>query len=318
MIFRLVWTGLLIAFAVAANAAWNNPYPPEESAQNIFYSAFSERPNHLDPARSYSSNEIVFTGQIYEPPLQYHYLKRPYELIPLAAESMPETVYLDRQGQPLDNPQNVEDIAFTVYKIRIRQGIMYQPHPAFARDVFGTPQYLDLRRKHLRGINKLSDFRETGTRELVAADYVYEIKRLAHPALQSPIFGLMSEYIVGLADYAKTLQTAWDALKKKKGENAFLDLRLYDLEGVRATGRYTYEIKIRGKYPQMKYWLAMPFFAPMPPEADQFYSQPGMKERNITLDWYPVGTGPYMLTVNNPNRRMVLARNPNFRGEQYP
>jgi ABC-type transport system substrate-binding protein len=62
----------------------------------------------------------------------------------------------------------------------------------------------------------------------------------------------------------------------------------------------------------------MPFFAPVPHEADRFYSQAGMKERNITLDWYPVGTGPYMLTVNNPNRQMILSRNPNFHGESYP
>jgi ABC-type transport system substrate-binding protein len=62
----------------------------------------------------------------------------------------------------------------------------------------------------------------------------------------------------------------------------------------------------------------MPFFAPVPQEVDQFYSQPGMKQRNITLDWYPVGTGPYMLTVNNPNRQMVMERNPNFHGETYP
>ncbi|MFQ5780244.1 MAG: ABC transporter substrate-binding protein, partial [Nitrospiria bacterium] len=46
--------------------------------------------------------------------------------------------------------------------------------------------------------------------------------------------------------------------------------------------------------------------------------QPGLAEKNITLDWYPVGTGPYMLTINNPNRRMVLARNPNFHSETYP
>ncbi len=36
------------------------------------------------------------------------------------------------------------------------------------------------------------------------------------------------------------------------------------------------------------------------------------------LDWYPVGTGPFMLTENNPNLRMVLSRNPNFCGETYP
>jgi oligopeptide transport system substrate-binding protein len=43
-----------------------------------------------------------------------------------------------------------------------------------------------------------------------------------------------------------------------------------------------------------------------------------MAERNLTLDWYPIGTGPYMLSENNPNARMVLERNPNFRRETYP
>jgi ABC-type transport system substrate-binding protein len=62
----------------------------------------------------------------------------------------------------------------------------------------------------------------------------------------------------------------------------------------------------------------MSFFSPMPWEADLFYSQEGLAEKNISLDWYPIGTGPFMLTENNPNRRMVLERNPNFRGELFP
>src|SRR5581483_6568486 len=59
-------------------------------------------------------------------------------------------------------------------------------------------------------------------------------------------------------------------------------------------------------------------FAPVPWEADRFFSQPGMAEKNFTLDWWPVGTGAYMLTENNPNARMVLERNPNYHGETYP
>ncbi|MGR8932238.1 MAG: ABC transporter substrate-binding protein, partial [Gammaproteobacteria bacterium] len=38
----------------------------------------------------------------------------------------------------------------------------------------------------------------------------------------------------------------------------------------------------------------------------------------ITLDWYPVGTGPYWLEENNPNRRMVLSKNPNYHPDFYP
>jgi hypothetical protein len=45
----------------------------------------------------------------------------------------------------------------------------------------------------------------------------------------------------------------------------------------------------------------MPFFAPMPWEADAFYSQQGLIDKNITLDWQPLGTGAFMLEENNPN-----------------
>ncbi len=75
------------------NLPWNDPYPNEDPSGNILFSAFSERPKHLDPARSYSSPEWSIIGQIYEPPLQYHYLKRPYVLEPLLAAHIPQHKY---------------------------------------------------------------------------------------------------------------------------------------------------------------------------------------------------------------------------------
>ena len=101
-------------------------------------------------------------------------------------------------------------------------------------------------------------------------------------------------------------------------DKPYIDLRLFPLSGVQVEDRYRFRIRLRGKYPQFRYWMAMPFFAPMPWEADAFYSQEGMSDRNITLNWYPVGTGPFMLTENNPNLRMVLSKNPHFHGELYP
>ena len=210
-------------------------------------------------------------------------------------------------------------VAHSIYEIRIKPGIKYQPHPAFAGDAPGRYRYHDLSRQDLEGIHRLTDFAHTGSRELVAADYVYQLKRMAHPKLHCPIAGMMGKYIAGLTEYGKTLSQAL-AKQDAEGdsEGSFIDLRRYPHPGVTVVDRYTYRVTIRGKYPQFVYWLAMPFFAPMPWEADLFHSQPGMAERNITLDWYPVGTGPFMLVENNPNRRMVLARNPNFRDERYP
>ncbi len=319
MLARWLWLAMLLPLTACSERPWNNPYPAAEDDQNILYASFRERPKHLDPARSYSSNEYLFIAQIYEPPLQYHYLKRPYTLVPLTAAAMPQARYYDAQGReipPAEARDGSRPVAYTVYEIRIRPGIRYQPHPAFARDASGRYLYHDLDPQRLRGIHTLADFPETDTRELVAADYVYQIKRLAHPRLFSPIFGIMREYIVGLDELAARLREADREMRAAGG--TYLDLTRFPLAGVEVVDRYTYRIKVRGKYPQLLYWLAMPFFAPMPPEADRFYSQPGMAEKNITLDWYPVGTGPYMLTVNDPNRRMVLERNPNFHGERYP
>jgi ABC-type transport system substrate-binding protein len=315
---RLAGICCLLLIAGCDDRPWNRPYPAGDASRNIYYASFSERPNHLDPAQSYSSNEVTFTGQIYEPPLQYHYLKRPYQLIPLTATEVPVAHYLDADGQPLPDDADSEHIAFSYYDIHIQPGIHYQPHPAFALDEQGGLLYSALGEAELEDIHTLSDFSESGSRELVAADYVYQIKRLAHPKLHSPIFGLMSDYIVGLSEYAGTLEAAYEKLADGRDGGVYLDLARYPLAGAEILDRYSYRIKIRGKYPQLLYWLAMPFFAPVPPEADAFYSQPGMQERNITLDWFPVGTGPYMLTVNNPNRQMVMERNPNFHGERYP
>ncbi len=312
---RLWFISLFLPVLLAGcGEVWNNPYPHEDSGQNTLYSVFEERPKHLDPARSYSSNEVEFTGQIYEPPLQYHFLKRPYTLEPLTTAGLPVVRYWSSDGHELSPEAPAYAIARTTYDISIKPGIRYQPHPAFAVEESGQPRYLGLNEQGLASINTLGDFVYTGTRELTAEDYIYEIKRLASPRLNSPIFGLMSEYIDGLDELNRQLVVVAKSLPR----DAWLDLRPYEFPGAKATGRYSFRITLKTHYPQFIYWLAMPFFAPVPWEAERFYTQPGMAERNLNLDWFPVGTGPFMLSENDPNRRMVMARNPNFHGENYP
>ena len=77
----------------------------------------------------------------------------------------------------------------------------------------------------------------------------------------------------------------------------YLDLRKYDLPGVQVIDDHTLRISLTRKYPQFVYWLAMPFFAPMPWEAERFYTQSAAVEQNITLNRFPVGTGAYTLAV---------------------
>lgn len=302
---------LLILLNGCGERAWNAPYPASEAKSNTLYSSFSERPKHLDPARSYAANEYAFIAQIYEPPLQYHFLKRPYQLVPLAAEHVPEPLFLDQAGNPLPDEAPAAEVAFSDYEIHIKPGMRYQPHPALAKDDEGVYLYHQLSEAAVERVNTLADFPHTGTREATAEDFIYQIKRLANPRLHSPIASIMAEYIVGFSEFGSELTAA--------GNNGdFIDLRKYRMAGVTQLDRYRFKVRLRGKYPQFVYWLAMTFFAPMPWEADLFYSQPGLDKRNISLNWYPIGTGPFMLAENNPNLRMVLARNPHFHGEAYP
>ena len=306
---------LLPLLAGCGDQPLNDPYPKGQAGKNTLYTAFAERPKHLDPARSYSEDEARYVAQIYEPLLQYHYLKKPFTLVPLTAAEMPKIVYLGRDLKPLPEGVADEAIAFSEYDIRLRPDIRFQPHPAFAKSPDGRFRYHDLTAEELQGIKSIADFTETGTRELIAEDYLYGIKRLVHPQLHSPIADLMQEHITGLKALSDQVEKDFSASKDK---SSFFDIRGYTLEGVTVIDPHHFKIRLNGKYPQFRFWLAMTFFAPVPWEADQFYKQKGLIAKNISLDWYPVGTGAYLMAENNPNRRIVLTKNPNYHEDYYP
>jgi len=320
-----VKTSLLFLSALAAMlaACSNSPYPIGAEKENTLFNSFDERsPRYLDPVASYTNPETVYTFQIYEPLYGYHYLKRPYELVPKAAQAVVPPYYLDKDGKRLPNDAPVEQIAESVYDIPIKKGILFAPHPAFAKDAKGNYLYHHLTREQLGSKRSPWEFAEQGTRELTAEDYVYGIKRNATPRIETPLYSVFAEHLLGLKDYrkrveeenAKLLKGLPDSLQDKP----FLDFRQWDLSGVQALDRYTVRMRIMGKYPQWKFWLAMPFTAPMPWEADAFYAQPGMAENSMSLNQWPVGTGPFMMTEFVQDRRHVMKRNPNYRGEPYP
>lgn len=302
---RIQWIMTLISMAVVSISAPIN-YPHLEQNSQSIHGAFAQAPKTLDPARAYSSDEIQIIAQIYEPVLQYHYLKRPYQLTTLTAQKMPKISH-----------QKIPDKNITTYTIAIKPGIFYAPHPGLAKQDNGRFWYHELSKQAIAPFNQLSQFKHQGTRELQASDYVYEIKRLADPRLHSPIFGFLSDYIVGLKDYRKTLSKALKNPERPK-PHWYLNLRHYPLPGVTVLDRYHFQIHIKGNYPQFKYWLAMTFFSPIPWEVDYFYAQPGMKEKNFSFDWQPIGTGPFMLIENNPNKAMILTKNPMFHPEFFP
>lgn len=304
----MIFSSFVMLFA-CSEEPWNDPYPHFDDHNKTLYTAFNERPKHLDPALSYEASEAVITYATYEPPLQYDYLARPYKLIPLTAVQLPTIRYLDEKNQET----NKENAKVSVYRIQIKPNLFYQPHPAFVFDeTQGEYLYIDNPKSDMNYASPYL-FPKQATKELTAEDYIYQIKRLASPAINSPIQGLMKKVIFDFANYSKQLKKIES---NKPGQ--FINLTDYDFNGVKLIDKYTYEITINGDYPQFLNWLAMPFFAPVPWQVAQFYAQPVLQKKNITLDWFPVGTGAFYLIENNPNLQMKLVKNPNFHGEKFP
>jgi ABC-type transport system substrate-binding protein len=314
---------LMLVLLCTLAACNNSPWPVGAEGENTLYNAFQERsPRYLDATASYSLPETPVTYSVYEPLYAYHHLKRPYTLVPRAAEAVVPPYYLDKAGQRLPQDAPADQIAESVYELRIRQGVMYAPHPAFAKNDKGEYLYHHLRAEDVKDKHSPWDFAQTGTRELTAEDFVYAFKRHATPRIETPFSSVFTEHIVGLKEYV-ALMKAEDAkllqgLPADARDKPFLDFRRWPLPGVQALDRYTLRIRVMGKRPAWKYWMAMTAAAPQPWEADAFYAQPGMAGNGLALIRWPVGTGPFMLREFVQDQRYVLVRNPNYRGTPYP
>jgi hypothetical protein len=130
---RAFWcVGATLGLA-ALGACSNDPHPAGLASTNTLIETFAERsPRYLDPTASYSNNESKWTYQTYDTLYGYHYFKRPYQLIPKAAAEMPLVRYFDKADKELPETASGDEVAYSVYDIRLKPGMKYAPHPAFA------------------------------------------------------------------------------------------------------------------------------------------------------------------------------------------
>ncbi|MDP6979302.1 MAG: ABC transporter substrate-binding protein [Myxococcota bacterium] len=273
-VVRCVAVFACAAFALSCS---NSPYPDRDDDVKILYSVYGEAPKTLDPAVSYNVSSSRIISAICETLLEYHYLKRPYELIPGLAAAIPE---------PVERADGT-----VAYPFALREGAMYQDDPAFELGEVGRK-----------------------TRPVVTADYLFALKRLADPAVNSPVAHIFSK-IVGLHAFG-------ERLVERRKEPSFAALPLHEqyeavgpVEGLVAQGDYAFEVVIDAPYPQMLYWFAMPFTTAVPWEAIAYYD--GNEGRPRFAD-HPVGAGPFRMTHYDKQFRIVLERNPNWYGAMYP
>lgn len=274
----------------------NAPYSKKEISENTYFTSFSEEPKFFDPARAYSSNEYDFMHLIYEPLLQYHYVRRPYVLEPLTATNLPI---------PIKNTAG-----YVEYTIEIKKGIFYTPHPAFAKNENSLNLWHLSDKENFPDVDSPIEMFPQSTKELTVDDYIYQIKRLANPLLECPIFPILSRYIHGFSDLRHQIQQALDKhVGKKNPYYHYVDLRKFSFKGIKKIDRYRFKLILKKPYPQISYWLALPFFSPIPWEVDRFYRQPAAQKLNFSLNRFPIGTGPFFLSKNDPQYRIELKKN---------
>ncbi len=272
---------VLLGCSVMAGWVWacnNSPYPDEDANRKIRYSSFNEAPRTLDPAVAYTTSSHAITGSVFEALLAYNYLKRPYTLEPQLAVALPE-------ARTLENGR-------VSYAFQLRPDLIYQDDPAF-----------ELAGPGLR------------TRQVVADDIAFELMRIADPDVNSPVVEPFSN-LAGFREFS-------DALQARRGEDPEFAMKpahqqyaaVGGIDGVRVHGPLELEIQLAQPYPQILYWFAMPFSAPLPWEAVAYYD--GNEGRDRLAD-HPVGTGPYELVEYNKQARMVLEVNPNWHGIRHP
>lgn len=267
----------LAALALCAGACGNNPYPDAERTAKTVYVAFQAPPKTLDPQVSYTVVDHLLTGNIFDTLLEYHYLDRPYRLIPALAEAVP-------RGEPRAEGR-------VAYRFRLRPDLLYQDDPAFALGGEGRT-----------------------TRQVVAADVAFALARIADPEVGSPVVDTFAR-LHGFRDFSARLQAA-------RADPAFAALPRHEqyagaggIAGVRVLDPLTVEIELDEPYPQIVYWFAMPFTAPMPWEAVAAYD--GREGRPALAD-HPVGAGPFRLGHYDRLSRITLERNDNWYGIRHP
>ena len=252
----MLFAALLWAAVPASTSA--QPTPPAGSATaatplKVLKVSFAGAENGFDPAQVSDVVSAALVGSLFDAPLTYDYLARPARLKPNTAAALPEIS---------DN--------YTRFVFRIKPGIFFSDDPAF----------------------KGPDGRQI-QRELVAADYVYSIKRYYDPKTRSPtLFHYENAGLIGLTELRKR------ALDSKKPFD-------YDTEvaGARAIDRYTFELRTSRAAPRLPFVMATPAISgALAREVVEAYPDQTMQK--------PVGTGPFKLASWKRSSRIVFERNP--------
>ena len=244
--FKTVLSAALFAL-ITLNAAAAEP--------KVLRYSFRVAETGFDPAQITDAYSKTVAAGIFESPLEFDFLARPFRLRPGTTTGMPEV-----SGD------------FKTLTFRLKPGIYFADDAAF----------------------------KGSKRELIAADYVYSIKRHYDPRWKSGnLYILENARILGLSELRRELMAA-----KKPFD--------YDrpVDGLRVLDRYTFQVRLGESSPRFIYQFAdAGFLGAVAREVVELYGDKIME--------HPVGTNAWKLAEWRRSSRIVLDKNPNYRDVRY-
>ena len=249
---RLIQAALGLAGSAVAGVA-----PLRAQAQPAFGKvlrlSFRVAETGFDPVQISDLYSRTVAAAIFDPPLQYEFLARPYRLRSNTLVGLPEV-----------------DDNFRSFTFQVRPGIHFADDPAF------------------NGVR----------RELVAADYVYVIKRHYDPRNKSNnLYRFENAKLLDLSELRRACIAAGKPFDYDR-----------EVEGVKALDRYSFRIRLAEPDPRfVGDAMTDVMCGAMAREVVEFYGD--------TIMQHPVGTGAFRLADWRRASRIVLERNRGYRDE---
>lgn len=269
---------LLLAWTLAGCSNDPSPKPlhttrPDGSPWVVRYWYLPDEVRSLDPQVTYDMISRTVVEPVMDMLLTYHPMKTD------PYELMPQML--------AEMPTHTADADGGVtYHCRLQQGIPFHDDPCFPGG---------------KG------------REVVAEDVHYSFQRMCDPALESPFFSSLADYVVGMNEATATAKAA-----------GRFDFNSNRVSGVIVRDRYAFDLKLRKPYPQIVYWLAMHATTPTAREAVEYYDgkahtdAAGKTEQRPLFRFHLVGHGPFRVAEHINGSRWRFVRVEGYKTERFP
>ena len=280
---------LLAAIALVAAPFWL--LEAEDTSQFegkiVEYTTYSSKVNSIDPATCGNTLSAQIQGGFYEGLYTYHYLKRPLEVIPDLAESMPE---ISPDGR--------------TYTVKLKKGIKYSRNACFGRESGGKHKYK--------------------TRTVRADDVVLAYKRVGDFHVNTRLsLAFLQGKILGMSEYrGKTRNYAPGDFSRYENEDlpgvVALDDHTVQFKLNKLFPQLMYVLAMQFYAPIPREVISYHLAGRDDGEGGRIPIPIKERTTEIRSPEEAVGTGAYVMTKWVQGSRIIMERNPDFHDSYYP